>query len=52
MKTKQESTRVKVSKGVSKYKNGTYEVRKQVNGTRMRFVFTNKAKAIKYYKSL
>ncbi len=50
--TKQKSTRVKVARGVSLYKNGTYEVRKTIKGDVIRKVFTNKTKAIKYYNSL
>ena len=45
-------TRTKVAKGVRKNFSGTYEVRKMVNGKTVNFTFTNKAKAIKFYKSL
>jgi len=45
-------TRTKVSKGVRKNFSGTYEVRKVINGNQFSYTFTNKAKAIKFYKSL
>lgn len=44
---------ITVAKGV--YKNpatGNYIMRKQVDGKRMNFAFTNLSKAIKAYKSL
>lgn len=41
-----------VSKGVHLLTSGNYIVRKQTNGVKMSKVFTNKAKAIKFYNSL
>ena len=46
------NTRVRVAKGVRKNVSGTYEVRKVINGNQFSYTFTNKAKAIKFYKSL
>ena len=42
----------KVATGVYKSVTGKYFVRKQVDGKRVYSTFTNKAKAIKFYKSL
>ncbi len=41
-----------VNKGVYQLSSGNYRVRKIIQGTRIDKVFTNKAKAIKFYKSL
>ena len=52
MKSKQKTTRLRVATGVSKLKLGNYEVRKMMKGKTIRKLFTNKAKAIKYYNNL
>lgn len=52
IKMNNKSTRIKVAKGVSKCTSGYYEVRKMVDGVRTSAKFTNKAKAIKFYKSI
>lgn len=43
---------IKISTGVYQRSNGTYRVRKMVNGVKYSKEFTNKTTAIKYYKSL
>ncbi len=50
--SKQITTRLRVATGVYKLKLGNYEVRKMIDGDRVRKLFTNKAKAIKYYNNL
>lgn len=42
----------KITTGVYKTSAGTYRARKTINGNTISVYFTNKAKAIKYYKSL
>lgn len=49
--TKSTTTWTRITKGIYKAAN-KYVVRKTVNGTRLYESFTNKAKAISYYKSL
>jgi hypothetical protein len=46
------SSHTKVATGVYKTPTGKYVVRPTINGVRKTVSFTNKAKAIKYYKSL
>lgn len=43
---------VRISTGVYQRSNGTYRVRKMVNGVKYSKEFTSKTKAIKYYKTL
>ncbi len=50
MKNKKDN--IRVSTGVYQRPSGNYTVRKSVNGTMIVKTFTNKTKAIKYYKSL
>ena len=42
----------RITKGVYQLPSGNYRVRKIIDGLRFSYVFTNKAKAIKFYKSL
>lgn len=42
----------KITKGVYQTSLDTYTVRKTINGKRIMVAFKNKAKAIKFYKSL
>jgi hypothetical protein len=53
--TKDSSTSFKyktIAKGVQQTSDTTYRVRKTTNGTYKSWTFTNKAKAISFYKSL
>ncbi len=52
IKMKAKKDNIRISKGVYQRPNGNYTVRKQVNKTMIVKTFTNKAVAIKYYKSL
>lgn len=45
-------TWTRVSKGVHKLSNGSYVVRKMINGVRYTRTMTNKTKAAQLYKTL
>lgn len=50
--TKTTNSYTKISTGVYKTSAGTYRARKTINGNTISAYFTNKTKAIAYYKSL
>lgn len=56
IKTESKAVYTVISKGVRMYTNkknkNIYEVRKTIKGVNTREQFTNKAKAIKFYKTL
>ena len=46
------NTYKRITKGIYKTPNGTYRVRKTINGTKYNGMFTSISKAKTYYKSL